>query len=288
MKRIGPELKMPKLKGGEVKVPPFLSDLYYDLRDRRLLPLIALILVAIVATPFLLKSGSDEIEPVPPPAAPATGLQQASKKTLTVVKAAPGLRNYKKRLARRAPTDPFEQRYTAPVLEGSELNEETTTTTTTESGGSGEPSSGGSSSGSGEATPPSTGGGGPTPQPGQLTFFAFAVNVKISKARTKPNGKVERSKAETREKVLAPAPLPSPKAPVVTYMGIGGKDHMPLFMVSEDVSAVLGEGNCISGTSHCQLIELEPNQPEIFEYGENNVRYKINVLKVEPVVTGHS
>jgi hypothetical protein len=69
VKRIGPELKMPKLKGSEMKVPPFLSDLYYDLRDRRLLPLLALILVAIVATPFLLKEDSPEPAPAPPPVA---------------------------------------------------------------------------------------------------------------------------------------------------------------------------------------------------------------------------
>jgi len=286
MKRIGPELKMPKLKGGDAKVPDFVSDLYYDLRDRRLLPLLALILVAIVAAPFLLKSDAEEVEPVPGPA-PEVGIQQASEKTLTVVKAAPGLRNYRKRLGRRAPTDPFKQRFTAPVLEGSELNEESTTTTT-EGGGSssGESSTGGASGGSGEGAP--SGGGEASPQPGRLTFFAFAVDVRISKARTKPDGSVEKSKPEDREKVIAPAPLPSPKVPVVTYMGIGGKDHLPLFMVSEDVTAVFGEGKCISGTSHCQLIELEPGQPEIFEYGENKVRYKINVLKLVPVVTGHA
>jgi len=40
MKRLkgGPELKMP-----ELKMPPFLVDLYLDLRDRRLLPLVAFV-----------------------------------------------------------------------------------------------------------------------------------------------------------------------------------------------------------------------------------------------------
>ena len=47
----------------ELKVPDFLRDLYYDLRDRRLLPLVALVIVAIVAVPFLLGGGSKE-EPV--------------------------------------------------------------------------------------------------------------------------------------------------------------------------------------------------------------------------------
>ena len=55
MKRLkaGPELKMPDLK-----VPDFLVDLYWDLRDRRLLPLVGLAIVAIVAVPFLLGGGS--------------------------------------------------------------------------------------------------------------------------------------------------------------------------------------------------------------------------------------
>ncbi len=279
MKRIGPELKMPKFKSGETKVPPFLSDLYYDIRDRRLLPVILLILVAIVAAPILLKDEPEELPPPTPPAAVNPGAQQASAKTLTVVKSAPGLRDYKERLRRRSPANPFKQQHTGPVLKGSELNETSSTTTTTETSGEG------SSDGSGA---PSSGGGSPTVTPGQLTFFTFAVNVRISKARTKPNGVVEQSKPEDREKVIAPKPLPSPQEPVVTYMGIGAKKHLPLFLVSEDVSAVFGEAECISGTGHCQLIELQPGVPEIFEYGENHVRYKINVLKVVPVVTSKS
>ena len=280
MKRLGPDLKMPKFKGGETKVPPFLSDLYYDIRDRRLLPVILLILVAIVAAPVLLK---DEPEEVPPPAAPITtgpGSQPAADKTLTVVKSAPGLRDYKERLKRRDPANPFRQHYTGSNAGGGELNETSTTTSETL-----ESSDGGSSGGSGG--PPASGGE-YTVKPGQLTIFTFAVDVRISKARTKPNGAVEQSKPEDREKVIAPKPLPSAKEPVVTYMGIGGKNHLPLFMVSEDVSAVFGEGKCVSGTGRCQLIELEPGMPEIFEYGENHVRYKINVLKIVPVVTGHS
>ena len=265
---------MPKFKGGETKVPPFLSDLYYDIRDRRLLPVILLILVAIVAAPILLKDEAEEPAPPPPPAT-NPGIAQTSAKTLTVVKSSPGLRNYKERLRHQSPSNPFKQHYTGPVLKGSELNESTTTTTTSESTETS--SSGGSETSSG---------GGSTVKPGQLTIFTFAVNVRIVKATTKPNGEVEQSDPEDREKVIAPAPLPGAKAPVVTYMGIGAKEHLPLFMVSDEVSAVFGENKCVSGTTHCQLIELRPGQPEIFEYGENHVRYKINVLKVVPVVTG--
>ncbi|HET9198598.1 MAG TPA: hypothetical protein VFN92_10140 [Solirubrobacterales bacterium] len=278
MKRLGPDLKMPKFKGGETKVPPFLSDLYYDVRDRRLLPVILLILVAIVAAPILLKDEPEEVPVVPAPTTANPGSEQAAARTLTVVKSAPGLRDYKQRLKREKPSNPFKQQHTEPVLAGSELNE-TTTTTTTES------TDGGSSGGGGA---PAAGGGGSTVKPGQLTFFTFAINVRITKATTKPDGTVEQSEPEDRKQVIAPAPLPGEKVPAVTYMGLGGKNHLPLFMVSEEVTAVFGEGNCVSGTGRCQLIELEPGQPETFEYGENHVRYKINVLKIVPVVSGKS
>ena len=113
----GPELKMP-----ELKVPPFLVDLYWDLRDRRLLPLVVLVVVAIVAVPFLLGGGSEEAD-----AAAGRrrcgGLESPAieRAKLTVVEAKPGLRDYRKRLADRRPTDPFKQRYTAPVLKGAKL-----------------------------------------------------------------------------------------------------------------------------------------------------------------------
>jgi len=285
VKRIGPDLKMPKLKGGDVKVPPFLSDLYYDLQDRRLLPLVVLILVAIVATPFLLRSGSDGIEPVPAPASPATGLEPASSKTLTVVKAAPGLRNYKKRLSRREPTNPFEQRYTAPVLAGSELGEETTTTST--DGGSSE--GGSSEGGSTVTTQPSTSGGGPSGGqdgdgngvPDGASLITYVVDLEITKIRTKPDGSTEKIGPKLHKGVKAPAALPGEKTPVVTYLGLGAKEpRRPLFLVSPEVTEIFGESECISGTSSCQLITLQKGFPVTFVYGENNVRYKISLLDV--------
>lgn len=290
MKRIGPELKMPKLKGGEMKVPPFLSDLYFDLRERRLLPLVALILVAIVATPILLAGGSDEAEePAPRPEVVTGEAAPASQRTLTVVKAAPGLRNYKKRLKHRTKTNPFKQRFNTPQTAGGELNEQTTTST---SGGSGGPETVTSSPPSSEPVETSPGGGGggngdPVP-PSGLIYYTFAVNLQITKIETKKDGTTEKTGPTTHKEVIPPAPLPGEKAQVVTYMGIDSKTRMPLFLISPKVSAVFGEGKCVSGEETCQLIALEPGFPETFVYGENGVRYKINVLKVVPVITGHS
>lgn len=290
MKRLGPELKMPKLKGGEMKVPPFLSDLYFDLRERRLLPLVALILVAIVATPILLAGGSEEPEPPPPSGLGVGGSTATAAKTLTVVKAEPGLRNYKKRLKHRAATNPFKQRYTGTNTSGGQLNAQTTTsssslnTTETSTTETTVTSPGGSSGGSGGG---SGGSGNDEVRPG-LTFFTFAAKIQVTRVETKPDGSVEKSGPTVHDEVVPPAPVPGEKAPVVTYMGLGTKKHLPLLMVSPEVTAVFGEAECVSGTTTCQLLAVEPGFPETFEYGPNHVRYKINILKIKPVVTGHS
>ena len=291
MKRIGPELKMPKLKGGEMKVPPFLSDLYFDLRERRLLPLVALILVAIAAAPILL-AGSDEPEPPPPP--PAAVGEAPAAQTLTVVKAAPGLRNYKKRLRHRSPTNPFKQRYTGPTgLKAAQLNPEPPTS----SAGDGEPSS---SSGGGTTTyeyeetrtvTSGAGGSGSDSNHNGLpdgTTYSLQVTLQITRIETKPDGAVDKKGPTLYKDVQAPAPLPGEKTPVITYLGMGSKDRVPMFLVSNEVTAIYGEAKCISGAETCQLLVLEEKFPVTFVYGDNDVRYKINLVKAEPVVTGHS
>ncbi len=283
MKRVGPELKMPDLK--KIKVPSFLSDLYQDLADRRLLPLVGLILVAIVAAPFLL--GGSEPESTSPAAVPPRSAGAAQASSLTVVEAQPGLRDYHRRLGRRSPTDPFKQRHIgAPPTGG--LPDESTSSTTS----SGESSVTSTSPDSGsstpvepapESSPPSNGGGAPT---GELRLFTFAADVRISSARTTADGKKEKTEPEVREEVIPPAALPSAKAQVVTYMGISPKTRKPLFLISDDVEAIFGEGKCLSGSESCQLLEVDTQMPITFVYEPTGTRYKLNVLKVEPVLRG--
>jgi hypothetical protein len=293
MKRLkGPELKMP-----EVRMPDFLADLFYDLRDRRLLPLVVLVLVAIVAAPFLLSGGSEEAA-LPSTAAvgPGTGESATEAAQLTVVEAKPGLRDYRKRLKERTPTDPFLQRYSGPVSGGGQLSDEASTTEALPASG-GEPTTTTSpptpSEGSPPSSPPASGGGGDDNGGGgasgpRLTLFTFAIDVKISRTETKKDGSVEMGKPETRERVLPTTPLPGEKAPVVTYMGVAKGAKKALLMVSNNVKSIFGDAKCLSGTDTCQLLEVEPGFPESFVYGDNEVRYKVNVLKIEPVISGHT
>ncbi len=296
MKRLkgGPELKMP-----ELKVPAFLVDLYWDLRDRRLLPLVGLAIFAIIAVPFLLGGGSEEEEAAPAVAgvSSAPSPEPAGAK-LTVVEAKPGLRDYRKRL-HDSPTDPFEQRYTSPVLKGTELggggeeasSSSASTSTSTSTTKVTKTSKNSDSTSTTEVTTETNGESSPSGEGGkapQLTLFSFAADVKIVRTTTSEDGSKLTDEPVVRHKVIPPAALPGENAQVVTYMGISPTTRKPLLLISDQVTAVFGEANCLSGASTCQLIEVEPNFPMTFVFGTGSVRYKITVLKVFPVATGHT
>lgn len=287
----GPELKMP-----DVKVPDFLVDLYWDLRDRHLLPLVGLVIVAIVAVPFLLGGGSGSEEEAPAIAG-ASGAPSPEPRgaKLTVVEAKPGLRDYRKRLREHSPTDPFKQRYTSAQLGGTKLGgggEETSssssTTTSTKSSHTTKVTKTKNSDGTSttevvtETNGENPGGSGTS----GLRLFAFAVDVKIVRTETRPDGSKEKGEPEVRKRVLPPAPLPSADSQAVTYMGISPKTQQPLFLISDAVSALFGEAICLSGAETCQLIEVATGMPMTYVYGPTETRYKITVLKVEPVYAG--
>jgi hypothetical protein len=282
--KMGPELKLSSLKPSELKVPPFVSDLYWDLRDRRLLPLVALVVVAIVAVPFLLggKSGGGS-SPSTLATSPPSATSGSSGSTLVAVESKPGLRNYHERLLNhRKPTDPFKQRYTAPQTAGAQLgggetsSTSTTTTTTTKT------SSGSQTTVQTETTHQ----GGSASAPGELRLYTTAADIQIVRSETKPDGKVVHDEPVVHHRVLPPAAIPSEKTAAVVYMGMD-KNRLPLLLVSDAVTSTFGEGKCLAGASTCQLLEVQPGMPETFGYGESGkIRFKITILHTEPVLAG--
>jgi hypothetical protein len=299
MKRLkGPELKMP-----ELKAPAVLADLYYDLRDRRLLPVIGLVLVAIVATPFLLGQGGEEGEEAIEVPAAIQALKESGghrTATLTVVEANPGLRDYRKRLRRRTPLDPFRS-FGKPSLKGAQLGGEsggegsassapvTSTSTTVKKTETTETTSKTTTDGgSGGAAPGSTPAPGAAGKPPDAVLYAFGVDVSIVHVTRNADGQKQTSEPDVRKKVLPAVSLPSKDTAVVTYMGVSPETRKPLFLVSTAVTGVFGEGKCVTGMEACQLIEMEPGFPETFEYGEGGDLYKIKVTDVELVVQNFS
>jgi hypothetical protein len=289
----GPQLKLP-----ELKVPPPLRDLYHDLRDRRLLPLLALVVVAIFAVPFLFGKSAEEEAPPLQHLSPQG--QTAEETALQVVEATPPLRDYRRRLRARVASNPFKQEYTAPVLKGATLNSESQTSSassssstseTSESGGGGEagvgapPSQTPAPEGAGGGSDGGHGGGGSGGAGGNpdLRLYTWTMKVQISHTETASDGTTRMGQPEVRDSVKSLTPLPGAKAPVVTFMGVNPSSGKALLMVSKEVTAVFGDAKCISGTGSCELLEVEKGFPEAFEYGPNHVRYKFKVISIDLV-----
>ena len=284
------KLKMPELKlkrpqstrtrssAPSVKPPKFIADLYADLRDRRLLPLVALLLVAIVAAPILLSGGSGEEGPEPaiPSPAPSGAAAQAS---FAVVPAAPTLRDYHRRLGHRQARDPFQQPVT-PEASGAAGSGE----------GSGSTASGKAGEGSGSATPTETPvaveggseGSGQGKEPKTTTkvvvqdkVLGYEIDAKAGfVGHVKPRDGIEPS-----------TKLPNAKNPVIVFMGFSKDNKRALFLMSRNVTAYYGKAHCALDKQACQLVELKPGNSATFAYGYGEARYKLTLRRIVPVVS---
>lgn len=316
MKRLGPELKMPDLKGvREMKAPAWLADLYRDMRDRRLLPLVALVAVAIAAVPFLLGGSEEELAPAVAgdvaAGEPALGAEPTG---LTVVEAKPGLRDYRKRLKRHSPSDPFAQKYTSVPPQsrlqsvepdggeaggGGGGGSAVSVTEATGGGGSETPAPEGSPSGGSAPSPGGSGGegsggegsggkgsGGEATKPPPL--ITFVVDVRISRSREAADGGRERSEPQLRRRVRPFKQLPGKKAPVVTTMGLNLRTGKIMFLVSDQAHSLDGEFRCVARTPEevCELLEIEPGFLFTVFYGPNRVAYSFKVTKVSAARAG--
>ena len=300
----GPELKLPKLKkpslkrggGGEggskgpsIKPPAFLADLYYDMRDRRLLPLVALVLVAIVAVPFLMGSDPEPLPPVSAGASPEAATANVSK--LTVVEATPGLRDYRKRLKGRSATDPFEQQYTESTGGGgSEGGSGSTGESSSGSSSAGDTSleTGGGSSDGGETSPgAATGGngtGGGTPDTGGLRLIEYRYTIQVSHTEGTPDGGLKMSEPQVRQGVRPLAQLPGEKLPLITVAGVNLENGRVYFLVSRDVTSLEGDFVCKARTPDgvCELLEVEAGFPFETIYGDGE-RYRFKVTDIDAI-----
>lgn len=276
MLKKGPDLKLPDLK-----VPDFLLDIYYDLRERHLLPLVAILLVALVALPIALRGDASEPTPGAGATAGASSVMPSSK--LVVAKAAPGLRDYRRRLDGQTPQDPFVQKYTGGNSEeGAAVG----------SAGEGGTEGGGAtleSIPSEPSAPESTGGGGlddggsEPSSDSELTYYSFSIDVRVVPVSSSPGEK--KPKPSVRRNLPALTMLPSRKTPALTFMTVTKDEKKVLMLVNDNVRALFGDGVCAVGTNTCQLLALEPGVPETVVYGAEERTYRIEVLKLKLVTT---
>jgi hypothetical protein len=282
--------KGPEIKLSELKVPQVLSDLYWDLRDRYLLPAVVVLLIAIVAVPLALGGSSDpswqesaEEGTVADEIAGASAVSPGG--GVRVAKAAPGLRDYRRRLNELQEKDPFVQQFSSggegATATTSEVSSGGSTTSPESSTSSPETSAPGST-----AEPPSDE---PSPDSPGITWFSYAMDVRVvslGEAGASEGGANE-SNTSVRHNLPELTVLPSRDAPAAIYMGVTKDGKKALMMISDQVQGIFGDATCVLGSTSCQLLAVEPGLLVTFVYGPAERTFRIEILKLRLLNTDH-
>jgi hypothetical protein len=248
-----------------LKTPQFATDLYRDLRDRRLLPVAAVLLVALVAVPVAL---SETTEPAPP--VPAAVPTEATAAEPAVMVEQVGIRNYRERLERFKSKNPFRQHFNLPEA----------TTSALEVVPAGGGVDGGSAAEASSTSAPTSGGGtttttvttpAPPPREPTLHAYTYTLDVKVGVP----------GDLEEKPKVERLSFLPSNANPLLVYLGasVDGKDA--LFLVSDDVSSVTTDGECMPDIADCVYLTLHAGQSADLVNSLDTLTYRIKLLSID-------
>jgi hypothetical protein len=251
----------------------FLNDLYAEMRDRRLLPVAAVLLVALVAVPFLL-GGGDDAGTVPAGAAGSADLRDgaagARQLEPVVLAEAPELREYEKRLAKLQSRNPFKQQATSAPPGSEEASDGGGGSATGGAGSASDSSAAAPSDSSGSSSTPAGGGGG-----GQIERFTitYEINVKA--------GQVGKAKQQKGVELLDY--LPDRKHPVLQFVGVTPNLSRAVFVVSGNAESVGGDGKCVPNKNSCEFIAMSVGEEHRFLYEPNQRTYKIKLNKITEV-----
>jgi hypothetical protein len=305
--------KGPEFKLSELKIPDFAYDLYYDLKERHLLPLVVILVVAMVAVPILLESskhsGDGEPNATLPPATASS--VPSGEEGLVVSRTEPGLRELRRRFNHYRALDPFAEKGTTGSAsesaseEGARVSgeagepapatvEEPPVEATVIGGEASEPAPVETSvSAEVPVAPMKAPSESPASESGDQSgathtrYASNAIDVRIisvplsapSNASTETKAK-QKPKAQVRRNLPELTMLPARATPAVAFMGTSRDGKKALFLISSDVVSIFGEGNCVIGSQSCQLLAVEPGLPETFVYGPQERTYRIELLKI--------
>lgn len=258
------------------KLQKFAGDVVYDLRNRNLLLPVIGLLVLLVAVPVLIAKGSSDGSMGP--FGFGTAASQSSPETENAVVAYhPGVRNFKKRLNGLGAKNPFTQQFANPAAspgssDSDSLAEALGGSSTTDTTGVGGGSTGGSGGSGG------SGGGGKSPGKvvkQKTTYYWWQADVQVGEAGTP---------LATMNNVKPFQFLPAPEKPVLTYIGtIGG--NQAVFLVSQDVASIGGEGTCFPSVEACQLLGLNAGKGADLIYSPDGKTYHVQVQRVRRVTS---
>jgi hypothetical protein len=239
----------------------FLSSLKADLLDRRLLPIVALVGVALAAAVGYAALGGSGAAPtavVTPTAPVPTGIaiaQSTKNPNQPVAETTSGVSHQRGGSSR----NPF-----APLVGPAKTTAPPATAGSSPRSSGSSPASSGTSSGS---SSPSSGGSTPTTPskpstPAKpTTVYHVAVLFGEIPAGTLP----QTAQLTPYESLKLLTPLPSAKQPLVVFRGVTSAGKSATFtLVGEAI--LHGSAACLPSASQCQAIDLKPGQSEQLEY----------------------
>jgi hypothetical protein len=261
----------------------FLNSIKADLLDRRLLPIVALVVLALVGAVAyaVLGGGSSAVTPaavapsVGATASPGVAVSQSTSET-AVAETTGGISQQRKGYAH----NPF-----TPLPEPKTPTPTTTATSTASS------SSGGSSSSSSGSTGSTGGSGGSTPtspsQPSKPTKPKTVYNVAVLFGALPAGTTPETAQLTPYENLKLLTPLPSAQQPLIVFRGVttGGKSAT-FTLVGEAI--LHGTATCLPSASQCEAIDLKPGQTEQLEYVTSTGTQELYELRVVGIVAAEA
>jgi hypothetical protein len=255
----------------------FLLDLWHDLREKRLWPIAALLLVATAAVPIvLLQKG----EPVATPSPSATRAQTAADKLPTVTLDDVGNKVPSDLVAFKASQrNPFRPLKDLPK----KADDQNVTVDRGSDSSSGSNSGSGSSSGSG-----STSGGGSAPGGGvggsvgpKTTYFTYRADVRFGQP----------GHEKTTKQLETFTLLGDEKEPAAMFMGVSDDHKYAVFTVDTARYETNGEHECKPSEERCELIYLkvdEDSNETTFTSLDGTTTYNLEILAIKRIILDKS
>jgi hypothetical protein len=264
----------------------FLLDLWHDLQAKRLWPVAAVLLLALVAVPVVLSKSSET-----PPAASVKAVRKAPDpkdlKALASVKLTEADESRGSSLDTFDPSNPF--RPPAAIEKRAREDADGSPSTVTSGGSAGDDggSSGGGSTGGGDTgltgggdtgstgggDTGSTGGGTPTPT---TTQYRYVVDVTFT-----ANGRKRHIKSMERLEML-----PSESSPLLLFLGVSANAGNAVFLVDSTLQAA-GEGHCKPRARECAFLYIGAGSEHEFTNEEGD-SYTLRIDEIRKVKVGGS
>jgi hypothetical protein len=261
-----------------------LQSVKADLLDRRLLPLVAIVVLGLVGAIAWVELGGSSTPPSAPHVASSgvstpPGLAVTQKTSETAVAETTGGAALQHKGSSRNPFAPVVKPKKPSTTSASSASAKSTSSSSSSSSGSSSSSSSSSGSGGSKPTTPSK----PT-SPSKPAAPTTVYHVAVLFGLLPPAGSTAAAQLTPYENLKLLSPLPSAKQPLLVFRGVttGGKSAT-FTLVSEAI--LHGDATCLPSASQCEAIDLQPSDAEQLEYVTASGTVETYELKIVSIVS---